>query len=160
MRATLFIRERSVKCILQGGLGWRVLFALTLEIQMAKSRRSTEKRDFWQMVFQEYQISGLSIRAFCEREGLPEPSFYAWRKRLAANEKVSPATAAVAVDRLIPVRIVAEDQSQHVVKQASAPMEIRTPSGYTLRLDESVEIRRLSELLCALASVQGETASC
>ena len=129
---------------------------------MANSRRSTVKPDFWQLVFQEYQISGLSIRAFCEREGLPEPSFYAWRKRLAANETVSLKTASndIAVDRLVPVRIVPEDRSQHVVKQVSAAMEIRTPSGYTLRLDENVEIHRLNALLCALASVHGETAPC
>lgn len=130
---------------------------------MARSRRSTDKRDFWQLVFQEYANSGLSIRAFCEREGLSEPSFYAWRKRMTANETVGSATASddVAVDRrLIPVRIVAEDQSETVVKQSSTPMEIRTPSGYTLRLDENVEIRRLSELLDVLVSVQGEAAPC
>lgn len=130
---------------------------------MAKSRRSTDKRDFWQLVFQEYANSGLSIRAFCEREGLSEPSFYAWRKRLTANETVGSATASddVAVDRrLIPVRIVAEDQSETVVKQSSSRLEIRTPSGYTLRLDENVEIRRLSELLDVLVSVQGEAAPC
>lgn len=89
-----------------------------------ESRRSTDKRDFWQLVFQEYANSGLSIRAFCEREGLSEPSFYAWRKRLTANETVGSATASddVAVDRrLIPVRIVAEDQSETVVKQSSTP---------------------------------------
>ncbi len=50
---------------------------------MARARRSTEKREFWTLVLQEYRESGLSVRAFCEREGLAEPSFYAWRKRLS-----------------------------------------------------------------------------
>jgi len=101
---------------------------------MAKLKRSEEKRDFWKLVFDEYHGSGLSVRAFCEREGLAEPSFYAWRKRLLLNDAVGVniATDDVAQrNRLVPVRIVAEDRSQHSQShsrsQASAQMEIRTP---------------------------------
>ena len=56
-----------------------------------------DQRQFWQMAIETWQSSGLSIRQFCKQEGLSEPSFYSWRKRLtqvdesdADKEAVSP----------------------------------------------------------------------
>ena len=53
---------------------------------MANSKRSTEKEEFWRLAMREHQLSGLSIRAFCQREGLSEPSFYAWRKKIVKRK--------------------------------------------------------------------------
>ena len=128
---------------------------------MAKARRSTEKREFWTLVLQEYRESGLSVRAFCEREGLAEPSFYAWRKRLSLTTATSEKTAtkkAVHGDKLVPVRIVDEDRS--LPAQASVRLEISTPSGYTLRFDGDVAIHRLNAVLTAISKLQCEAASC
>ena len=50
---------------------------------MSNAKKSdTDQQQFWQMVLETFKSSGLSIRQFCKQEGLSEPSFYAWRKRL------------------------------------------------------------------------------
>jgi transposase-like protein len=38
---------------------------------------------FWSLAIAEQAQSGLSVRAFCEREGLSPASFYLWRRNLA-----------------------------------------------------------------------------
>ncbi len=37
------------------------------------------RREFWRMVLETHQAGGLSVRAFCEREGFSQSSFYFWR---------------------------------------------------------------------------------
>jgi len=49
---------------------------------MAQSNGSDRKRRAWQREIERCQRSGESIRAFCARRGLSEPSFYWWRRRL------------------------------------------------------------------------------
>ena len=41
--------------------------------------------EFWQYVIESQKTSGLSIRQFCKNEGLTEPAFYSWRKKLASS---------------------------------------------------------------------------
>jgi len=48
---------------------------------MARIRRS-EKALRWREILQRQAESGVSIRGFCATEGISEPSFYAWRKKL------------------------------------------------------------------------------
>ena len=45
-------------------------------------RKSAEKVLRWREILRCQADSGLSIRAFCTREGLSEQSFYGWRKKL------------------------------------------------------------------------------
>jgi len=42
-----------------------------------------DQEQFWRMAIETWQASGLSIRQFCKDEGLHEPQFYMWRKKLA-----------------------------------------------------------------------------
>lgn len=48
-------------------------------------RSSEEKRAFWQMVVQMQEESGLSVRRFCEREGVGQASFFGWRRKFRAE---------------------------------------------------------------------------
>ena len=50
---------------------------------MMSGRSSAGREAHWRSVFQEYAESGLSIRMFCQNEGISEGSFFAWRKKLA-----------------------------------------------------------------------------
>lgn len=45
---------------------------------MAGSSKSVE----WRERLQRYERAGLTVAAFCRREGVSVPSFYVWRRRL------------------------------------------------------------------------------
>lgn len=53
---------------------------------MAK-RRSEEKERYWRAVLQRQARSGVSIAKFCRSEGVSEPSFYSWKRRILAGSK-------------------------------------------------------------------------
>lgn len=42
-------------------------------------------REFWQLVMQRQEESGISVAKFCEQEDLRAVSFYAWRKKLSGT---------------------------------------------------------------------------
>jgi hypothetical protein len=46
-------------------------------------RRDADKERFWRGCVTRWRNSGLSVREFCRRESLSEPSFYSWRRELA-----------------------------------------------------------------------------
>jgi hypothetical protein len=53
--------------------------------------------DRWRKIIRQQQASGLSALAFCRRAGVPQSSFFAWRRKLRneatfAEVKVSPVT--------------------------------------------------------------------
>jgi hypothetical protein len=46
-------------------------------------RRSQRREEHWRRIVTGQPASGLSIRAWCEQQGVTEASFYAWRRTLA-----------------------------------------------------------------------------
>jgi transposase-like protein len=50
-----------------------------------------EAREFWEAALRLWSESGLSVRAFCQREGLRENAFYSWRRKLRAENRASEA---------------------------------------------------------------------
>jgi hypothetical protein len=50
-------------------------------------KKSREKQAYWQEMLDRQAVSGLSIRQFCAEEGVSEPSFYQWRKKLRGSTK-------------------------------------------------------------------------
>ena len=95
--------------------------------------RNESTRQAWIIRLQEQANSGLGIRPWCVREGLTEPSFHYWRKRLA-----SPPTAT----KLIALPMVAGYQEP--------VLELRTPHGYVIRLSHHEQVRWLDGVLAAL----------
>ena len=75
-----------------------------------------DREAFWRKLVTEQASSRRSIVDWCRQAGVSTASFYAWRQRLRAAARVSPASS------LIPVRIVAE------------PTPVETPA-----LEERVE---------------------
>jgi hypothetical protein len=45
-------------------------------------KKSTEKELRWRDIMDRQADSGLSIRRFCANEGISQPSFYAWRRKI------------------------------------------------------------------------------
>jgi hypothetical protein len=50
--------------------------------ETVNEEKTTTKNDQWRERIAKQERSGLSVRQFCEDQGLTEYSFYAWRKRL------------------------------------------------------------------------------
>jgi transposase-like protein len=49
--------------------------------ESSKSKR-VETREFWEAAIRLWAESDVSVREFCNREGLTEHSFYSWRRKL------------------------------------------------------------------------------
>jgi transposase len=121
---------------------------------MARRRRNAAKEQFWRQVMARRQRSDLSIRAFCQREGLSEPSFYLWRRELARRNRAS--SAQRVSTGFVPVQVIPD----------VAVIEIVLERGAIVRVPAGVDGTTLREVLAALAppaltpSGGAENASC
>ena len=99
--------------------------------------RDEQKERQWQRWIGEWQTSGLSVRAFCERRGLTVGSFYSWRRVL---ERRAAEQAA-----FVPVQVVADT----VPAQTSA-LEVVLTDGQTVRVTPGFDAATLRQLLDVL----------
>src|SRR5215471_2505166 len=89
---------------------------------MAHGRARDERKErLWRRWIGEWQTSGLSARAFCQRRGLTVASFYAWRRVLQRRDAEKAA--------FVPVQVVADP----VPTQAGA-LEVVLTDGRTVRV--------------------------
>lgn len=100
-----------------------------------------EKRAFWRLVVQMQEESGLSVRKFCEQEGLGQASFFAWRRKFRAEgaERCEHGDESV---RLVPVKLLEE--------KGPSAVEVVSPCGLVLRVgnDANTEnVRRVLQLM-------------
>jgi transposase-like protein len=104
---------------------------------MAHGRpRDPRKERQWRDWFDRWQRSGLSVRAFCERHHLAQPSFYAWRRKL--QRRAAPAT-------FLPVQVVGDEPT------ARAPaLEVVLTNGRGLRIGAGFDPATLRQLLAIL----------
>jgi|SRR5271157_1669416 len=49
------------------------------------SRQDIEKRRAWEVRFERFRVSGLTIVRFCEQEHVSVHTFYYWAKRVGSN---------------------------------------------------------------------------
>jgi hypothetical protein len=121
---------------------------------MASSKRSVEKEQFWRLVLAEHATSGLSVRAFCQREAVSEPSFYFWRRELASRDSC-PESHPGSI-RLVPVRVVQAD-APHADEERPpsehAVIEIGMPGGFTLRAGSATDTERVAAWIAAIIKV-------
>ena len=82
------------------------------------------------------QRSGISVKQFCKEQGLTEYSFYAWRKRLQANEPVRFA--------LVERRAIQQDRT------VEATLELVFATGERLRIGAGVDTAMLRIVVEAL----------
>ena len=52
---------------------------------MGKRQSGQEETEFWKLVVESYQKSGMTVQQFCQQEGLSASSFYNWRKKLSTD---------------------------------------------------------------------------
>lgn len=107
-------------------------------------RSSEEKRAFWRMVVQMQEESGLSVRKFCEQEGLGQASFFGWRRKFRAEEaeRADGSEHGDESVRLAPVKLVD--------KKGPVAVEVVSPSGLVLRVGDEANtenVRRVLQLM-------------
>ena len=110
---------------------------------MNKSQKSDpDQQQFWQMVLETFKSSDLSVRQFCKQEGLSEPSFYTWRKKLAkSDESAEGEQKDTNPSAFIEVAMPKND---------SVVLELLLSSGNTLRISSDTDSKTLVNVLSAL----------
>ena len=109
---------------------------------MSKIEKSDmDHQAFWQMVLETFTSSGLSVRQFCQQEGLSEPSFYSWRKKLT-----QPATSDSEKEVIKPTPFI----QVSLPKSKSGGLELLLASGHTLRIPSGTDRQTLTHVLSAL----------
>ena len=119
---------------------------------MARSKDPDLERT-WRQRLQRQTFSGLSILAFCAREGVSSASFYAWKRRLTA-----PSLAA----RLRPplfVPLHLDSASRQVDPLPGGGVEIELPHRVRLRFDAPPEPDWLVRVVAALAGLPSQEAT-
>ena len=131
---------------------------------MARFQRDRSKERFWRRVVRQWRRSGGSIRAFCAERGLSEPSFYAWRRRLAELDQAAvtskQATRRMASKRpnqedngsvgaFVPVQVVGSAASEAATMATSA-IEVVVGAGRVVRIAAGFDTATLQRLLALL----------
>jgi transposase len=123
----------------------------------AGKRRDPVKEQFWRTTIADQARSGLSVRAFCEREGLRPCNFHWWRQALARRDREVQPTRIVRrpnsmVERPMPTTFLPVRVLQEVIAPiaAATPIEIVLPAGLTVRVLRGFDPIALEEVLSVL----------
>lgn len=106
---------------------------------MVRKDRAERERQ-WLDRFERQGSSGLSVAAFCEREGISSVSFYHWRKRLRRTPQPNAVKGEHAISKnagFLPVAI----------KGNPAMIEIELPNRVVVRLPATVNAEVLGKAI-------------
>ena len=109
------------------------------------TKKNGEAESRWREILDRQAGSQLSIRGFCAAEGISEPSFYAWRKRLRTRKGTRREQASDNGQLFIPLQLLG----------AAATLEIVHPLGYRIQVTGDVNpiaLRQVIETLDERAS--------
>jgi hypothetical protein len=115
--------------------------------------KDPELERLWRQRFQRQAASGLSVAAFCAREGVSPNRFYYWKRRLA----VSSEAAACRSDLFVPVRVPMQPRDPYASPTRGVVLEL--PHRVRLRLDGPPEPEWLGRLVAAMAALPDREAT-
>ena len=125
---------------------------------MAKGRVRDSRREVqWRRVVREQEQSGLSIREFCRRRGLPESAFHFWRRELnrrQAQQEQAQQSGAAGGPAFVEVRV-----GRQAVEQAGGLVVIELPGGRRVHVAPPVDRDAVREVLAALEWAESAAAS-
>ena len=120
-------------------------------------QRDLAKERFWRRMLRQWSRSGLSVREFCNCEGLSEASFYAWRRELTKRDRqaaeargdeggASSGTPTPGIPRFVPVHVITD-----VAAPASASrVEVLLVSGLRMWIPCGVDRQTLADVVSVL----------
>ena len=108
---------------------------------MANTQRDPNKEAFWRGAIRRQAESGLSVREFCRRDRLSEPSFHGWRRTLRERDARQPAPSPA----FVPI-VVRDDRRP----ESTLGLVIELRCGRLLRLPGSTSAERVAEIIRAL----------
>jgi hypothetical protein len=120
---------------------------------MPKSdRRDPAKERYWRRLLRLWQRSGQSGRDFCAAHGLPEPSFYSWRREIARRDQEPPpprrcSVAAPAISAPFPVF---QELTLAPATSPPAAIEVVLACGHVVRIGPGFDADLLRQLLRVL----------
>lgn len=125
---------------------------------MANQRRSVEKESYWRGQLERQSTSGLSIRRWCRENGVSEPTYYVWRRKLQNRdherglpERDSHAllSEAAFAPGFVAMDVLTSDVVTSAVASAgcTAKLEIDVAGGVVIRLRENASAETLERVL-------------
>src|SRR5262249_36085764 len=93
------------------------------------------RREYWRERIAEQERSGVSVPRFCEEQGLTEPSFYVWLKRLRKQQ---------------PMRFALVETPPARQRATELDLELVLTTGERLRIGAGVDATALRRVLAAL----------
>ena len=111
---------------------------------MARKTKS-EKELHWREMVNRQAVSGLSVRQFCAKQRISEPSFYAWRKRLEGRNDETKRPGDVRHRLEVPDRGRGFIPVQ--VRDAAGALEVIHPSGCHVCVTGEVHLPMLRQVL-------------
>ena len=112
-----------------------------------------ERRQAWVKRIEEQKDSGLSVQAWCKREGVNESGFYRNRRRASepGEPQMKPKLIAVPMSKGADRGRPLDDESRTGASETrSSSLEIQTPEGFVIRLSSRAQLEWLPHLLAAL----------
>jgi transposase-like protein len=121
-----------------------VFYHLVLEVLLMPQGNPPDSRKAqqWRQLLELWRRSGLSVRAFCRRHHLAEPTFYAWRRLL--SERPSSAPVAGKPLTFVPPEV------RHDTPPTAPTLELVLSNGRCLRIPQGFDPAALRRLLAAL----------
>lgn len=113
---------------------------------MAKGRqRDPEREAYWRQMLERHRKSGLSVRAYCIREGLRESACHAWRRILQHRdlERRHRPAGAVTIPAFVPV----------VLAGVQGRISIELRGGRLMHLPATMPAEQLAALAGALEAL-------
>lgn len=105
-------------------------------------KRDLVKQRWWDQHREQWQRSGLTRRAYCEREGLSLASFDYWRYTRSADAARSEAPTALKPLTAVPIAVRAPS--------SNSTFTLHSPSGWRLCLPLDIGVASLALLLQSL----------
>ena len=108
-------------------------------------KKSLEKEQYWQELVNRQSGSGLSIRQFCAKERISQPSFYAWRKKFRERRDDGRASKGC--------RVAPTGDGGFIPLKLGTPasaLEVIHPLGFQVRVTGEVNTDALRQVLDVL----------